>query len=78
MRKTAQSMGVSVRDTTAEMRMVTASVMANSRKSLPATSPMKSRGMSTATSERVSEMIVKPIWPAPVSAACTGRMPFSR
>ena len=69
---TAQSMGVRDREMTAEMRMVTASVTANSRNRRPATSPMNSRGMSTATSDRVREMMVKPICPAPTRAACRG------
>ena len=71
-------MGVSVSETTAEIRMVTASVMANSLKRRPDMSSMKRRGISTATREKVREMMVKPIWPAPVRAACTGRMPCSR
>ncbi len=71
-------MGVSVRETTAEMMMVTARVTANSRKSRPTTSPMKSSGMSTAMSETVSETMVKPICPAPFSAASSGAMPSSR
>ena len=71
-------MGVSVSDTTAEMTMVTASVTANSRNRRPTTSPMNSSGMSTAISETVSETMVKPIWPAPVSAASSGDMPSSR
>lgn len=75
---TAQSMGVSVSDMAAEIRMVTARVTANSLNSLPTTSPMKSRGISTATSEMVRDMMVKPICPAPVSAASRGRMPCSR
>ena len=74
----AQSMGVRLREMPAEMRMVTASVTANSRNSRPATSPMKSSGMSTATSESVREMMVKPICPAPRRAAGTGFMPISR
>ncbi len=75
---TAQSMGVSVSEITAEINMVTARVTANSRNSRPATSPMNSSGMSTATSEMVREMMVKPICPAPLSAAWRGRSPCSR
>ena len=71
-------MGVSVREITAEINMVTAKVTANSRNSRPATSPMNSNGMSTATREMVREMMVKPIWPAPLSAAWRGRSPCSR
>ena len=59
-------MGVRVSETTAETRMVTVSVTANSRKRRPTMSPMKSSGMSTAISEMVSEMMVKPICSAPL------------
>jgi hypothetical protein len=52
--------------------MVTARVMANSRKSRPTTSLMKSSGISTAISETVSDMMVKPICSLPLSAACIG------
>src|SRR5882672_1035150 len=69
LRSLAHIMGTSVRDTTAEMRIVTASVTANSRNKRPTTSCMKSSGMSTAISDTVREMMVKPIWPAPLSAA---------
>jgi len=65
-------MGVSVSETTAETRMVTARVMANSRKSRPTTSLMKSSGMSTAISETVSDIMVKPICSLPLSAASSG------
>ena len=57
----AHIIGTSVSDTTAEMTMVAASVMANSWNSRPTTSPMNSSGISTAISEMVSEMMVKPI-----------------
>ncbi|CAB5723950.1 Uncharacterised protein [Delftia tsuruhatensis] len=70
-------MGVSVSETTAEIRMATAMVMANSWNSRPTTSPMNSSGISTAISEIVSEMMVKPICLAPLSAACMGGSPFS-
>ncbi len=43
--------------------MATASVTANSRNSRPTTSPINSSGISTAISEKVSEMMVKPICP---------------
>ncbi len=69
--------GVRVRDTTAEIMMVTASVTANSRNSRPTTPPINSSGISTAISETVSERIVKPICSAPTSAACIGDMPSS-
>ena len=53
--------GVSVSDTTAEIRIVTLNVMANSRNRRPTTSPMNSSGISTAMSETVSDRMVKPI-----------------
>jgi hypothetical protein len=73
----ADIMGTSVSETTAEIRMVMASVMANSRNSRPTTSPMKSSGISTAISDTVSEMMVKPICVAPLSAAAMGSSPSS-
>jgi hypothetical protein len=66
-----------VSDTTAEIRMVMASVTANSRNSRPTTSPMNSSGISTAMSDTVSEMMVKPICVAPLKAACRGFSPSS-
>jgi hypothetical protein len=38
---------------------------------------MNSSGISTAISDTVSEMMVKPISPAPFSAACIGVSPAS-
>ena len=70
-------MGVSVNDTTADTRIVTLSVIANSRKSRPMMSPMKSRGMSTAISETVRETIVNPICSEPLRAAWSGDSPAS-
>ncbi len=57
----AAIIGVSVSETTAETRIVTLRVTANSRKSRPTMSAMKSSGMSTAIRETVSETMVKPI-----------------
>ena len=57
----AHIIGTSVSDTTAEMTIVTASVMANSWNRRPTTSPMNRSGINTAISEMVSEMMVKPI-----------------
>ena len=74
----AHIMGTSVSDTTAEIRIVTASVAANSRNRRPTTSCMNSNGISTATSDTVSEMIVKPICFEPFSAASSGLSPCSR
>ena len=70
-------MGVSVRETTAETTMVTASVTANSRNRRPTTSPMNNSGISTAMSDTVSERMVKPICSAPLSAASMGGSPAS-
>ena len=70
-------MGTKVKDTTAEIKIVIASVTANSRNSRPTTSPMKSSGISTAISDTVSEMMVKPICDAPLSAAAMGASPSS-
>ncbi len=57
--------------------MATLSVTANSRKRRPMTPVMKSSGMSTATSETVSERMVKPICLAPLIAASKGGSPSS-
>ena len=73
----AATIGVSVSETSAEMRMVKLNVMANSRKSRPTMSCMNSSGMSTAMSEMVSATMVKPICPAPLSAASIGFSPIS-
>ena len=70
----AAIIGVSVSDTAAEIRIVTARVTANSRNKRPTMSPMKSSGISTAMSETVSEMIVKPICSDPRRAACHRRV----
>jgi len=69
--------GVSVRETTAERIIVTASVTANSRNSRPTTPPMKSSGINTAISDTVSDIMVKPICSAPLSAASMGESPAS-
>ena len=73
----AAIIGVSVSETTAESTMVTASVTANSRNSRPTTSPIKSNGISTAISETVNDIIVKPICSAPLSAASIDGSPSS-
>ena len=57
--------------------MATEIVTANSRKMRPTMPPISSTGMNTAISEKVIEMMVKPISLAPLSAASNGRMPFS-
>ena len=73
----AHSIGTRVSDTSADRTMVTDSVIANSWNSRPTTSPMNSSGISTAISETVSETMVKPICPAPFSAACIRLSPIS-
>ena len=73
----AHIIGVRVRETTAEIRIATARVTANSRNRRPTISPINSSGISTAISEKVSEIMVKPISPAPFSAAASGFSPFS-
>ena len=70
-------MGVSVKDTPAEIRMATLRVMANSRNRRPTISPMNSSGINTAIKDTVSEMIVKPICSLPLSAASSGFSPAS-
>ena len=70
-------MGVSVSETTAETRIVTLNVTANSRNSRPTISPMNNSGISTAISEMVSEMMVNPICSEPRSAAFRGASPSS-
>ena len=77
LRMCAHIIGVSVSDTSAEATMAVDSVTANSRNRRPMTPPMKSSGMSTATSDTVSERIVKPICLAPLSAASSGVSPSS-
>ncbi len=68
--------GVRVSETTAEATTATDTVTANSRNSRPMMPPMKNSGMKTAISDKVIEMIVKPIWPAPLSAASNGAHPL--
>ena len=57
--------------------MATASVIANSRNRRPTTSPINSSGISTASSEIVSEIMVKAICDEPLSAAFSGVSPAS-
>jgi len=69
--------GVSVNETRAEIMMVMVTVTANSRNNRPTRPLMNSSGMNTATSEKLIEMMVKPISPAPFMAAWVGDMPSS-
>ena len=70
-------MGVSVTDTTPEIRMATQMVTANSLNRRPSTPPMNSTGMKTAASDSVIETMVKPISRDPFSAAIIGASPSS-
>ncbi len=78
MRKSEHKTGVKVSEIAAEATTATDTVTANSRKRRPMMPPMNNSGMNTAISEKVIEMIVNPIWPAPFNAASSGRMPCSR
>jgi len=71
-------MGVSVTDTTPEIRMATQMVTENSRNSRPRMPPMNKTGMNTAASDKVMETMVKPISREPASAARSGSSPISR
>ena len=73
----AHIIGVSVSETNALIKIVTASVTANSRNSRPTMSPMNSSGISTAISDTVSDTIVNPICSDPFSAASSGVSPAS-
>jgi len=68
---------VSVNETKPEIRMVTAMVTANSRKTRPTIPPISNTGMNTAISEKVMDRMVKPISLEPLSAASNGRIPPS-
>ena len=65
----AHIIGVKVSDTTAEMRIVMLSVMANSRNNRPTTSPMNNKGISTAMRDTVNDRMVKAICFDPLRAA---------
>ncbi len=65
----AHIIAVSVSEMIPEATMAMLSVTANSRNSRPMMPPMNSSGMSTATSDTVSDRIVKPICFDPLSAA---------
>ncbi len=73
----AASIGVTVREISAEMATAMDSVAANSRNMRPTRPPMNSSGMNTAISDRLMETTVKPICFAPSSAACIGFRPRS-
>ena len=73
----AQIIGVTVSETTAETTTAITSVTANSWNSSPMMPGMKTIGENTATSDRVIDITVKPICPAPRKAARNGGMPRS-
>jgi hypothetical protein len=73
----AHSIGVKVSETNPDTMIATDTVTANSRNTRPTIPPISSTGMNTAISEKVIEMIVKPISRAPFRAASNGRIPRS-
>ena len=76
-RKRLHSIGVSVTETTPEMRIAAVIVTANSRNSRPSTPVMNRIGMKTAASDVVIVRIVKPISLEPFSDASNALMPAS-
>ena len=76
-RKRLHSIGVSVTDTTPEIRIAAVIVTANSLKSRPRMPLMNRMGMNTAASDTVIETIVKPISFDPASDASSGDSPRS-
>ena len=71
-RNRLHSIGVSVTDTTPEIRIAVVIVTANSRNSRPSIPLMNRIGMNTAASDVVIVRIVKPISREPLSAASSG------
>ena len=71
------SIGVSVSETKPEIRIAMPIVTANSWNNRPRIPPMNSTGMNTADSDKVIEMIVKPISALPLNAASSGGTPCS-
>ncbi len=76
-RKRELIIGVSVSETSADTRIVTETVMANSRNSRPTMPLISSSGMNTAIRLMLIETMVKPISDAPFSAASNGFSPSS-
>ena len=62
-------MGVRVSEIRSDSTSATLTVTANSRNSSPTYPPIRNSGMNTAISDSVIDMMVKPISPAPFSAA---------
>ncbi len=73
----AHIIGTVVSDSTNEIRMVSVSVIENSKNSRPAMPPSSRIGVNTATSETVIDSTVKPTSRAPSSAASSRPMPAS-
>jgi len=73
----AHIIGVKVKDTIAEMTIVTPRVMANSPNRRPTTSPMNNNGIKTAIREYTQRAtrIVNATCADPLSAACKGLSP---
>ncbi len=70
-------MGITVSETTMEMKMDAERITANSRNRRPTTPLIIRMGMNTAMSDMLIERTVKPISSAPFRAACIGFMPLS-
>jgi hypothetical protein len=75
--KRAQSIGVSVNETSSETAMAKAAVKPNELMKRPTMPPMKPTGRKTASSEIVVAMTANPISRVPSMAASNGPMPFS-
>ena len=69
--------GVRVSDTTQEASTARVTVAAKALNTRPTTPPMSRIGRNTAVSDRVMEMMVKPISREPRIAAWSGAMPSS-
>jgi hypothetical protein len=65
----AHIIGVNVSEISSDSTSATLTVTANSRNSRPTYPPIRNSGMNTAISDRVIDMMVKPISPAPLRAA---------
>ena len=76
-RKRLHSIGVSVTETTPEIRIAVAMVTANSRNMRPRMPPMNRIGMKTAVSDTVMVTIVDAISFEPASAASSRDSPRS-
>ena len=73
----AHIIGVVVSEMSSEIITAMHNVIANSRNIWPIVPPCSSKGMNTATSDRLMVSTVKPTSRAPSSAACRRGMPSS-